>query len=321
MKKDKKRRLLIILLIIFLLICIFVVAILFDKNGEDDTYVLPDFVYEGIEYNKKDNIDLIFFAGLDTFDRYVKEPYRNEYAADSIIVFVLDNKAKTITPIHINSEMMCKFDLLGVGGRIVDSTYGEAYLAHTYGNGELDSLVNVKNTISDILTGISFEYYFSSSMNAVPIVNDALNYIDVYVEEDFSNVDPSLKQNEVNTLKGDQSLTFIRSKISIDDETNISRMNRQEIYFNALFKKAKKLSENDDDIIADTINSINKYLVSNVDIYTLIDLTNTFIEYDLKDSVLIKGDVQEKEDGTIIYVPNEKDIVKICIEYFYDEIQ
>ena len=321
MKKDKKKRVFIVLLLLLLFICIFVVAMLLDKKDEDNTYVLPDFVYEDIGYNKKDNIDLIFFAGLDTFDRYVKEPYRNEYAADTIIVFVLDNKAKTITPIHINSEMMCEYDLLGVGGKIVDSAYGEAYLAHTYGNGEFDSLVNVKNTISDILTGISFEYYFSSSMNAVPIVNDALNYIDVYVEEDFSDIDPSIKQNEVNTLKGEQSLAFIRSRIRSGDASNISRMKRQEIYFNSLFKKAKILSEKDDDIIADTINSINKYLVLNVDIYTLVDLTNTFIEYDLKDSVLIKGDVQEKEDGTIIYVPNEKDIVKICIEYFYDEIK
>lgn len=319
MRENKKKKTLIVLILIILFISIFVVALLLDKKDEDNSYVIPDFVYEDKEYNKKENIDLIFFAGLDTFDRYVKEPYRNEYAADTIIVFVLDNEAKTITPIHINSEIMCDYDLLGVGGQIVDSAYGEAFMAHTYGNGKLDSLVNVKNTVSDLLTGISFEYYYSVSMNAVPIVNDALGYIDVHVEDDFSSIDPSIKQNEVNTLKGEQSLVFIRSRV-LNDGSNISRMNRQNVYFNALFAKAKALSENDKDLIADTINSINKYLVSNVDIYTLIDLTNTFIEYDLQDSIMIKGDVQENEDGTIAYVPNEKEIVETCIEYFYDEI-
>lgn len=318
-KSSKKKLLILLLLLLFLII--FGIALYMDLKKEK-SYIIPDFTYEGIDYKKKDNIDLLFFAGIDSFDRNVfeKGSYQNDYAADTIILFVLDKNAETITPIHINSELMCDYDISSSYGKEVGEVYGQANYAHAYGSGGIDSLINVKDTVRGFMTGVSIEYYLSTTMDSIPEVNDAFNYVKVYVEDDFSSIDSSIKQHEVNTLVGQQSLTFIRSKIGVGDGTNVSRMNRQKVYFDALFNKVKEKSKENPDLIADTYESVIEYICSNSDIYELTNLTNEFIEYDLQDPVMIKGDLKENEDGTTCYIPNEKDIIPVCIEYFYNRI-
>lgn len=318
-KRRKVKNKYLILLLLLLFIIIFIAAIILD-NRKEKSYIIPDFTYKGVDYKKKDNIDLLFFAGIDTFERELSDSYRNNYSADTTIMFVLDNTSKTITPIHINSEIICEYDLLGEGGKIVGKEKGPIYTSHTYGTGAIDSLINTKNTVRELLTRISVDYSFSLTMKAIPIVNDALNYVDVYIEDDFSEVDPTLIQNEVNALKGMQSLIFISEILNTSDETNISRMHRQNVYFDALFKKVKEKKEKDENFIADTYKTIDKYIVSNADMYRFVDLANVFIDYELLDSVFIEGDPQTLEDGSVTYIPNEEDIVDICIKYFYDRL-
>lgn len=318
-KSSKKKLLILLLLLLFLII--FGIALFLDLKKEK-SYIIPDFTYEGIDYKKKDNIDLLFFAGIDSFDRniYEKGSYQNGYSADAIIIFVLDKANKTITPIHINSELLCDYDLSSTNGKDVGDIYAQVNYSHAFGSGGIDSLINVKDTVRKFMTGISIEYYLSTTMGAIPDVNDLFNYVTVYVEDDFSAVDPSIKQNEYNTLVGKQCLTFITSKVGVGDSTNISRMNRQKTYSDALFNKIKNQAKDNPDLIADTYESVDKYICSNSDIYTLTDLTNEFIDYDLQEPVMIKGDYVEQADGENCYVLNENEIIPICIKYFYNKI-
>lgn len=320
-REEKNKKLMLILLALLLLISFLVISVIKDNRNSNQEYSIADFSYKGKDYNKKEDIELLLFAGLDTYDRYVKDPYKNEYSADCLVLFVLDNKNKTILPIQINKDTMCSYSMFGNGGRIVDEVYGQIHLAHTYGSGSLDSLVNVKKAVSEIFTGILIDDYFSMSMDAVPIINDSVNGVDIYVSENFASVDPTIVQNKVNHLTGYHALTYVKTKDGVDNSSNISRMTRQSIYFNAIFAKAKKLIETDNKLVANTFNSINEYIAVNTDIYGLIDLTNTFLGYELLDTKYLEGEEKIKENGETEFIVDQEKVIDFCINNLYDEVK
>ena len=66
----------------------------FAEKGEEATAV----IYNGNEYQLKDNVETFLVLGLDKFDDsdYV-ESYNNDKQADFLMLFVFDNDAKKCT--------------------------------------------------------------------------------------------------------------------------------------------------------------------------------------------------------------------------------
>ena len=311
------------LTLLFLLIgAIITLALIkeFVDNDEGETYYQSDYVYNNNQYNEKDNLTLVLFVGLDSYDNVLVDSYRNYELADCNVLLVLDNTSKTILPIQINRDTMCDYNVLAIGGRIAGVENGQLALSHSYGSGDIASLVNTKDAISNMLTGISIDYYASMPMNAVGKVNDLAGGITVYVEDDFSMVDPSITQGVDFTLYGDQALTFVRARNGVDDNTNLSRMNRQKVYLRALFDKCKVLVNENSSFISNTMNEVGKYLIANTDIYGLSDLANTILNYELLDAVQLKGEAKVANEGYMEYPLDTKEIEKFCIETFYNRV-
>ena len=288
-------------------------------DAESENYFEYDYVYNNQNYFEKDNLKLILFVGLDSYDNTIVDSYRNDMLADCDVLLVLDENNKTILPIQINRDTMCDYNILAIGGRIAGIENGQLALSHSYGSGDIASLVNTKDAISNILTGISIDYYASLPMNAVSIVNDLADGVTVFVEDDFSMVDPSIIQGQENTLYGDQSLHFVRARNGVDDNTNLSRMNRQKVYLRALYEKCKELVNKDSNFVLNTMNSISKYIIANTDIYGLSDLANTLLSYELLDAVQLKGEAKVGKEGYMEYHLNNKDVEKFCIDTFYEQ--
>ena len=320
--KNKKKGIIVLTLLFLLIGAIITLALIkeFVDNDEGETYYQSDYVYNNNQYNEKDNLTLVLFVGLDSYDNVLVDSYRNYELADCNVLLVLDNTSKTILPIQINRDTMCDYNVLAIGGRIAGVENGQLALSHSYGSGDIASLVNTKDAISNMLTGISIDYYASMPMNAVGKVNDLAGGITVYVEDDFSMVDPSITQGVDFTLYGDQALTFVRARNGVDDNTNLSRMNRQKVYLRALFDKCKVLVNENSSFISNTMNEVGKYLIANTDIYGLSDLANTILNYELLDAVQLKGEAKVANEGYMEYHLDTKEIEKFCIETFYNRV-
>lgn len=284
----------------------------------DDTYE-PYTIINNKKYLMKDNIDVIMCVGLDTYENETKDDYRNDNFADFITLLILDNNKKTTLPIQINRDTMCNMDIIGVGGKLAGSTYKQIAYAHTYGNGDMSSLVNVKNALAEIFYNVRVNYYLSLTMNAVPIVNDEVGGIEVFVEDDFSSIDNSLKKGEYVTLHGDQALTFVRSRSGLEDSSNINRMNRQRVYLRALYDKCK-VKQNDEKFVYNILSDINNDLLSNTTIADLADLGNTLIEYELLDTINIGGE-SKKGERFMEYYLDQDAIDNICVRYLFNEVR
>ena len=319
MNKNLKRN------IIALLIITIIVSFLFVFIFKDDEELNEEVVHQYYEYNNKqykqnDDLQLILFAGLDSYDNNIVDSYRNDELSDCLVLLVLNKNDKTILPIQINRDTMCEYYILGIGGRITGTSFGQIALPHSYGTGNLDSLVNTKDAVEMLLNDIDIDCYLSLPMNAVSIINDNAGGVEVYVEDDFSSIDETLVQGEKVLLLGEHSLTFVRSRQGLDDSSNIARLNRQRVYLRALFEKCKYLVNSDSSFVSECLNSVNDYLISNTNIYGLSDLCNTLLEYELLDAVQLKGEAK-KGETYIEYYLDEDYLNDFCLNTFYQEIR
>lgn len=318
--KNRKNGI-IVLTLLFLLIGIIITLALikeFVDDEEGETYYHYDYLFNDVEYNEKDNLTIVLFVGIDSYDNIMTDSYRNDELADCDVLLVLDNDSKTILPIQINRDTMCDYNILAIGGRIAGVENGQLALSHSYGSGDISSLVNTKDAISNMLTGVVIDYYASMPMGAVSKINDLAGGVTVFVEDDFSMIDPSIIQGEEFTLKADQALTFVRARNGVDDNTNLSRMKRQKVYLRALFDKCKLLVNENPSFVSNTINEVGKYLIANTDIYGLSDLANTILSYELLEAIQLKGEARVGEQGFMEYHLDKNEVEKFCIDTFYN---
>lgn len=322
------RNFVIILVIILLIITGFVVFGIIERKKQEedlvqskiDTDKLNQYYYKGNYYVLNEDIQTILCVGLDSYENNISDSYRNNELADCIVLLALDKTNKTVLPIQINRDTMCNYNVLGIGGRITNSAFGQIAFSHSYGSGDIQSLVNVKDAVSDLFCNIRIDNYISITMNAVAKINDTAGGVKVYVEDDFSAVDPSLVQGQEVLLLGDHALNFVRARQGLDDSSNINRLNRQRVYLRSLYDVCSDKVNEDNGFVRNCLESVSEYLIANTNIYGLSDIGNTLLEYDLLDAVQLQGEAKNG-DVYIEFYPNEEVLEEFCINNFYKKVK
>lgn len=328
-RRNLLKNLIILLIAIAVVIAGFVIVELvtnakakpkYEQVRVDELDALDYLEYNGNIYEQNPNLQFILCVGLDSYSNNTQDSYKNDELADCIVLLALDKNNKTVLPIQINRDTMTNFHVLGIGGRITNDTFGQIALSHTYGSGDIDSLVNVKDAVSELMCGVKIDYYMSLTMDAVGMINDKAGGVTVLVEDDFSGVDDTLIQGQEVTLFGDHALTFVRSRSGLNDSTNLNRLNRQKVYLRALYDTCKKKVETDQDFVSNSLNSITEYIIANTNIYGLSDIGNTLLDYKLLDAVQLKGEAK-KGDTYMEFYPDETSLKEFCINTFYKEVK
>ena len=78
--------------------------------------------------------------------------------------------------------------------------------------------------------GESIDFYVAMNMDGISELNDLAGGVTVTLEDDFSSIDPAMTRGTTLTLHGEQAETFVRSRMTVGDGTNASRMERQSVY-------------------------------------------------------------------------------------------
>lgn len=312
MKQKSK----VITLCILLAILITVSLFLFSNDNKNIPSNQEQIVltYQNNQYTYDRDLQFCLITGLDTYEQISSQSYTNNQLSDFLVLLVINNQEKTITPIHINRDSMVTYNVLGVKGDIVGSSFGQIALSHTYGDGELKSLVNVKDAVSDLFKGIHIDYYASITMDAIPIINDALGYVTVYMDEDYTSIHPEFIKGSNVTLKSEEALLFVRDRYNAVEKTNLARMQRQRVYMKALFDKFNS----DDYNSKKLLESISEYVVSNGNITDLSVLINKIKTYELLDFISIEG--EPKVNTNIEYYLDE-DSLNHAITYCLQKIE
>lgn len=78
--------------------------------------------------------------------------------------------------------------------------------------------------------GESIDFYVAMNMDGISELNDLAGGVTVTLEDDFSSIDPAMTKGTTLTLHGNQAETFVRSRMTVGDGTNASRMECQSVY-------------------------------------------------------------------------------------------
>lgn len=281
-----------------------------------DDLQLPDITYHGVIYESKPLIEAYLVMGIDVSGPVVSVPGAyNGGQADALFLMVVDNESETWRILRLNRDSMVEVPVLDLRGDIVGYQYQQLALAHAYGDGTRNSCENTVNAVSIMLGGCPIDGYASLNMDGVVILNDAVGGVTLTVSSDFTAIDPTLIEGETITLNGQQAMEYVRSRMSVDDQSNLARMERQRQYLEAV--KPQLLTLNDEEILR-TYDALSDYIVTNLGSQEILDLAEKIAVYEELPALTIEG-TNAVNDGHMTYTLNEDSLQQVILELFYRE--
>ena len=289
-----------------------------DPQEESVTPTSKTIVKDGVEYFPRQDISVMMLAGIDrTGPAEDSGSYNNTGNADMIALVIFDETNQTYQVLMLNRDTMVEMPALGLGGKQTGTVVGQLALSHTYGSGLEDSCENVRKTVSDLLNGISIDYYISISMDAVSLLTDAVGGVSVTVKDDFSAVDPSIPMG-TTTLNGSQALNFVQGRGAVGNQMNVSRMERHKEYMNGFLDALDQQLEISDSFMLKTYDSLASYVVTDCSATTLNSLVNRYSKFTLQGITTLEGE-NVQVDQYMEFHADEDALEDLVLELFYSE--
>ena len=283
-------------------------------SGEDEHGQPTVIDYNGGEYVLRDELRTILIMGLDSFEAPADDnAYTNDRQADFLVLLVLDDANERWSAIHLNRDTMTPVHVLGVAGQKIDTKTMQLALAHAYGNGKEVSCNNTADAVSELLYGVKVDHYISLTMDAVALFNDMVGGVEVTVLDDFTGIDDTLIQGQTVTLKGEQALTYVRSRQGVGDSTNLSRMERQRQYIEALIEQTRRYMEQDESFSLNTATELAQYMVTDRSVNQLQKLMDKMADYRWDGIRTIEGKSEIGKNFMEFY-PDEQSLKQQVIE-------
>ena len=289
-------------------------------TSDDDR---PEFYYSGAWYTQNTELETLLIAGIDKYSDQLAETLElgkeldaniNTQQSDFLMLLILDKAQNTCTVLPLNRDTMTQINALGMAGESIGSFTGQLALAHTYGSGGIDSGYNTVQAVSDLLYGAQIDHFITVTMDAVAVLNDLVGGVTVLVEDDFSNITDQLPQGQEVRLTGSLALTYVRSRRSVADQTNINRMARQKTYLEALYEQLK--AQPAETFSAKALLELSPYLVSDCSAAALSELYQEIL-----DSKLTVLDAPEGEsvrgEKFMEFYPDEQKLQRLVIDLLF----
>ena len=275
-------------------------------------------VVDGVKYFPKQDIETFLIIGVDEDGEMVRrETLENEGMADAIMLAVFNRTDETIDIISLNRDSMTDISVRGLDGRKVDSMNAQLALSYAYGDGMESSCENTIEAVSKMLYGIEIDHFMALNMDAIKVLNDAVDGVTVDVWDDFSAVDPSIYMGRV-TLYGDQALTYIRARKDVGDQLNVNRMERQQEYMENFFYALKYAVEMDSEFAIKHYEDLTKYMVTDCSVTTMSSMLERYGAYELGEIVTPEGENVRGEKYMEFYV-DEDSLEDLVLEHFFAE--
>lgn len=284
-----------------------------DETGNDDGYVYLG----GTPYQKRNDITTYLVLGIDNFGKMQSSgSYINDGQSDFIGLIVYNRTDNSYRILQINRDTMTDVDVLGIGGKVVETKAMQVALAHTYGNGMHESCRNTVKAVQNLLYGIEIDHYIAINMTGVEKLVDAVGGVTITINHDFSHVDPTLVQGETMLLNGQQTLTYVRSRSSVGDGTNLARTERQRDFMKQLLSQFASKT----DMSTTALIEIADYMLSDLSASSLSNTAEKLAKAEHLGILSPKGEALAGEEFIEFYA-DDSHIKELVISLFYKVVE
>lgn len=295
-----------ILAVIVILVTFFVVWGDKLKNGFYASQQ-PTITINNEQYRYK-KVKTFLLAGVDKSGNIQDSgSYNNSYQSDFVCLLMVDMSSHSYQVVQLNRDMMVVNDVLDIfGNRTGQYRTEQLALAYTQGDGTKTSALNLRRTVSRLFYGLTIDYYLCMNMDAMKIINDSIGGVTLTLDADYTDIKPTYTQGSTVTLMGDDALEFIRVRYGVQDQTNVSRMQRQKLYMNAFIDTVMGSSVTDS-VIEDIYSQLNtdqgdKVITDIGSTKTLKTMTNYLKTYQSNGVKQLEGTLDNTHDYVEFYL-------------------
>ena len=287
-------------------------------NSDSSTDSREMITYKNETYVKKGNLETYLIAGIDAPGKVEKvTEYDGTGQCDVLAVIVRDRSTDQCKLLSIDRNTITAVKSLDNDGTYLDTTDIQISLAHAMGFDQQVRAENTVDAVSHLLGDQTIDGYAMVNMGAIQVVNDMVGGVTVTIEDDFSDVDPSMKKGETVTLMGEQAEKYVRSRKEISDGSNQNRMSRQSTFEEA-FKPAfrNKCAENSK-FPLEVYHAMEDYMTTNISAKKFCRLAILMSDENQDEKVAISGTYGLDEDEWQTFTPDADSLQEAILELFY----
>lgn len=289
-------------------------------NSGSSTDSRETITYKNETYVKKGNLETYLIAGIDAPGKVEKvTEYDGTGQCDVLAVIVRDRSTDQCKLLSIDRNTITAVKSLDNDGMYLDTTDIQISLAHAMGFDQQVRAENTVDAVSHLLGDQTIDGYAMVNMGAIQVVNDMVGGVTVTIEDDFSDIDPSMKKGEMVTLMGEQAEKYVRSRKEVADGSNQNRMSRQSTYEEA-FKPAfrNKCAENSK-FPLEVYHAMEDYMTTNISAKKFCRLAILMSDENQDEKVAISGTYGLDEDDWQTFTPDEDSLQEAILELFYQK--
>ena len=277
--------------------------------------------YDGHIYRRRHNVTTVLLMGIDSRgDSQAGADERGGGQVDFLRLMVLDGKNEEIRQLAIDRDTMAEITILGVLGDAAGTRVDSISLSHYFGDGRKRSCALTRDAVSGLLLGARIDYYVAMNLDGIAVLNDALGGVTVTLEEDLSSLDPAWVPGVTVTLQGRQAEAFVRSRMTVGDGTNQSRMRRQQQYIDRAAWQMAALSRKDAGFIGELLDALSPYLVTDFSLGELAAEAYAARDYAHPPVVSLAGEHKIGEDGFMQFWPDETKLREAVLALLFIQV-
>ena len=281
--------------------------------------LLPTREYGGQTYVLRPEVETVLLLGVDQhMDEEVKG-YQRGGQADFLLLLALDHKNRTIHQLQIDRDTMTEITVYSLLGDVKRDRVAQICLAHGFGGTNEERCKNAVKAVEKLLDGISIDLYMAIKLDGIAALNQALDGITVTLPEDYSHLDPVMVKGTTLKLNDKQAELLVRSRMTVGDGTNASRMMRQRTFLtaaaNQLLVKLREDSEFGGKLF-DALDQISSYM--NFNRGRMINEINRAYNYDILPAEVLAGEYNIGENGYMEFHPDKDAVSEWIITNLYE---
>ncbi len=294
-----------------------------ERRGELSQMVAEGNVvrYHEQAYRLKERLTTILMMGIDTSEtQHVSGGFRNGGQSDFLLLLVIDEEQKTITPLQIDRDTMAEITILGVLGNVAGTKEYQICLSHGFGDGKEQSCQFTVDAVSKLLLGTKIDFYVAMNLDGIPVLNDALGGVTVTLEDDFTALDPTMTQGTTLTLMGKQAEYFVRNRMNIGVGTNESRVVRQKQYLKRLGELLDGKIRERMSFAGDLFDLLSPHMQTDMRRGRMINEAWSTRDYLRKEIVNPTGEYVDGTNGFVEFHIDQEKLESLVMSLFYEPV-
>ena len=289
--------------------------------------------YEGKVYEYNENTINILLLGIDQSGRLSGETDLSDWSAgqaDTIFLVSLNQGQKSVSIIGIPRNSMVSVDIYNEEKECIDTIYNQICLQYGYaGGGEL-GLMKMKDCVSELMYQLPIHGVCAISFNAISIMTDMLDGIEVTIPDDMTELNASYSQGARVTLTDKNVVNYLRYRNYNQLGSPTTRLTRQKDFMQATISKGIAKLKSNPMFVSDVYQAIVPYMNTDITLDRAVYLGAEAIDYRITADSFYQLTGEDKQvdfttktgsqDFYDDYYLDDDALQKMVMEVFYHEV-